>query len=275
MSQSFGVYLSIINLSDINLIVCAVIDTTFNATRTSLKTGPVVTSDCFGFTAPCGIFQAPEEDAEATDVALTDLGVPNPNTPTGLPHNTESVDKSLELASPSELSQECNRRPATVGTDGGKAWPKPINDRGCNHVEDTWHNNKNLETAASQVGGDSKTFKRLGKSALYDPMSEEECDNTLKRMMTIAEGTGAKTFAKQMYEKRERRCFAYTSKHFICSLKGGMARSEQSMSKLKGAGHEKKTMRKFSIAELLEKHLEYDVENYIESVTEALEKCIL
>lgn len=243
-----------------------------------------MTSDCFGKTAPGGIFQAPEEDAEVTDVALTDLGIPNPTKQRDVPnHNTKSVDKSLELESevskecnqmPAEVSKECNQRPATVGTDGGTAWSQPINDRGCNQVEDTWHSNKNLETAASQVE-DSNTFKRLGKNALFEPMSEKECDDTLKRMMLMAKGTEAETFAEKMYEKRERRCFAYTSKLFICSLKGGMARSEQAMSKLKGAGHEKKTMRKFSLAELLEKHIEYDVNNYIEDVTEALEKCIL
>ena len=106
-------------------------------------------------------------------------------------------------------------------------------------------------------------------------MTKEKCDTTLQRMITMAKGTGAEIFADQMYEKRKRRCYAYTSKHFSCSLKGGMARSEQAMSKLKGSGHEKQVMSKFTIYELLEKHVEYDVKNYEDVSTEEMEKCIL
>lgn len=50
-------------------------DTTFNATKFVLKTGPVVSVDCFGLSAPCGLFQVPEEESDAIDQVLTELSL--------------------------------------------------------------------------------------------------------------------------------------------------------------------------------------------------------
>ena len=82
-------------------------DTTFNTTKTDLKTGPIVISDCFGMTARAGIFQMPDECSDGVDTALHDLSADDPF--------------------------------AVAATDGGPAWESPIGDRGQRQVEDTWH----------------------------------------------------------------------------------------------------------------------------------------
>ena len=122
---------------------------------------------------------------------------------------------------------------------------------------------------------DSEAFKTLGKRALYHHMTEAELMNDLMSMCAMAKGTEAEAFASKMLKRCKTRCFTHTSKYFICAIKGGMGRSEQAMSILKGSGHEKKTIRHFLICKLLMKHVQYDVDNYIIKATERLEKCIL
>ena len=74
------------------------VDTTVNTTKTDLKTGPIVTPDCFGMTAPAGIFQMPEEDSDGVDTALSDLSAYDPS--------------------------------VLAATDRGTAWESPNGDRG-------------------------------------------------------------------------------------------------------------------------------------------------
>lgn len=106
-------------------------------------------------------------------------------------------------------------------------------------------------------------------------MPTDELDELLDGLMDNAKSTGAENFAKKMVQLKEKRCFTYTSKFFICCECGGMTRSETAMSTLKGSGTLKQDMRFWSLAELFEKHMEHDVDAYVANVEERLEKAIL
>ena len=217
------------------------LDTTHKATRWALKTGPISVIDAFGYTAPAGIFQVPEEEIETVLWCL----------------------RNLSLTAPG----------AVAATDGGSAWPAVIDELGQVHVEDTWHNNENAIKKSSEAPNPAQ-FRADARSALYDDLGETELDTKLMSMALYARGTGVERFVSDLSKGKEKKCFTYTGKHFICSEKGGMSRCEQGMNSLKASGTIRDAMAKFSIMELLERH-ESVVDEYTNKVEKELERAIL
>ena len=87
------------------------VDTTHNATKFGLKTGPPSVVDWGGLTAPVGLFQVPEEETDVTADMMVQLGLNVPD--------------------------------ATCCSDGGSAWPCIAELFRQRHVEDTFHNDQN------------------------------------------------------------------------------------------------------------------------------------
>ena len=83
------------------------VDTTHKATSYNYKTGPPAVIDCFGHSAPCGMFQVPEEEIDSV----------------------ADMMRFLEL----------DVLGATCCTDGGHAWPEIAKKFRQFHIEDTIH----------------------------------------------------------------------------------------------------------------------------------------
>ena len=133
-------------------------DTTHNATKCMFKTGPIGVIDCFGKTAPGGIMQIPEEGGDVVDECLDQLGYNHPGT--------------------------------VAATDGGLAWPAPIEKRRQIHVEDTWHNMKNATEISGRYTLNPQKFRDDVGTALYRKMPLEELDVHLEQMRVYTAGTG-------------------------------------------------------------------------------------
>ena len=147
------------------------IDTSHNCTMFTLKTCPLVTVDCFGFSANMGIFQVPEEDCASIDRVLTDL--------------------------------EMNQAGTQVGTDNGSAWPEPLEKRKQVQVKDVFHMYRNYKDHASK-SSNPKRFKKLCYEVLHVWMTEKQLLAKLQEMRDIAEGTEAELSAELMYEDRDK-----------------------------------------------------------------------
>ena len=89
------------------------VDTTHNATKYLLKTGPKSVVDWDGHIAPSGMFQVEEEEIGSCKRCL----------------------KGLELDKPL----------ATCAADGGSAWPEIVKSFHQCHAEDIFHNAKNAD----------------------------------------------------------------------------------------------------------------------------------
>ena len=217
------------------------VDTTHKATKWGFKTGPVSVVDAFGHTAPAGIFQVPEEEI---DLVLWCL-------------------RNINLASVG----------AVAATDGGSAWPAVVEELHQVHVEDTWHNVENAIKKSSQAP-DPSAFRTDASSVLYDDLGEAGLDSKLLQMAQYAKGTGIERWVDDVSTGKVKKCFTYTGRHFICSLKGGLSRCEQAMSSLKASGSIKEEMAQFSIMELMKRY-ESVVDDYVDKVEKSLEKAIL
>lgn len=220
------------------------VDTTHNATRFGLKTGPTSGCDWAGFVAPTGFFQVHEEEIESCGKHI----------------------KSLELDTPM----------ATCCTDGGQAWPAIVKELNQNHVEDTFHNDKNADKKASGLSKQNRsTFRKMKYNALYSVFSPpEELDEHLKKMLDVTEENDeCKNWVKRIAKGKEIRTATHTTKLHICSLKGATSRCESSMTKLKAGGHLKAEMRKWTIPEVQHRHRTI-VENYLQDARKEMERAI-
>ena len=196
------------------------IDTTHNATKFMLKTGPPSVVDWGGLTAPAGIFQVPEEEIEVCKLMLARL--------------------------------ELNVPGASNNTDGGAAWPAIVLEFAQHHVEDTFHNDKNAGKKLSGLSTIARNqFMEMKYHVLYTVMTEEELSEYFARMRDIIKGhVETRNWINHIEKGKESRTATYTTKFFICSNKGATSRCEVSMSRLKNHGTMKKEMRHFTLPEL-------------------------
>ena len=219
-------------------------DTTHNATKYILKTGPPVVIDCFGFTAPGGICQVREEEIDSMEQMLA----------------------ALELNAPG----------ATLATDGGSSWSEVALSHDQHHIEDTWHNSENGDEKANVISNkkDKARFKELKNNVLYQFLSDEELNSAFAEMRAIAgDNVSLMNWIKRIDHGRTLRTATYTTKFFSCSPKGALSRCEQSMSRLKGKGLLKSEMKNWSLAELQNRHTRI-VDDYTAKITIEIEAAI-
>ena len=162
------------------------VDTTHNATKFTFKSGPIVSPDCFGKNAPCGLFQIPDKEGNAVDQTLSEC----------------KLDYEYAIAA----------------TDGGKAWAKPTANRKQINLKDTWHNNKNAKLCAV-LAKDPLKFRQHYRQAVYDFTTEEASSVIFDKLMENAKGTRAEAYVTKFYLFKEKRCFTYEGRHFSCTLK--------------------------------------------------------
>jgi len=113
------------------------------------------------------------------------------------------------------------------------------------HVEDTFHNDKNVDKKYSGLDVVSiATFKKLKYKALYSPMSPDRLNEVFDEMRKSVHGHVAITnWINRIQGGKEKRCATYTTKHFICSSKGATSQYGSAMTKMKSGGTMKKEMR--------------------------------
>jgi hypothetical protein len=219
-------------------------DTTHNATKTSLKTGPTSVVDWGGKVAPSGFYQVREEEIESC----------------------EEMHAELDLDCPG----------ATLATDGGPAWRAIAESHGQNHIEDTWHNEQNGTKKATKLPkAKKKQFNQLKYDVLYSVHSPEKLAELFQEMKNLV-GPSSKELLKwiaRMENGKDRRTATYTTRLFLCSLYGAASRCEVSMSMLKGAGSKKTKMRNWSLAHLQHRHREM-VGNYTQDAKKEIENAI-
>lgn len=218
-------------------------DTTHNSTKYSLKTGPIGTVDWGGHTAPVGLLQVPEEEV------------------------TLLLQQMIHL--------ELDVPEAVHGTDGGSAWPGLTEALDHIWVEDTFHNDKGSDKKLEGMSKTDKTaFQDKKQRALYNVMPESQLDEVLQDMADLATPSpAASTWVARLTDGKQRCCATYTTKYFICSIKGATSRCEQCQSRLKGAGTLKKVMKNWTLPELQERHLNI-VNTYVIEAKEEIQKAI-
>ena len=223
------------------------VDTTHNATSYSYKTGPPAVIDCFGHTAPCGMFQVPEEEID-------------------------SVAELMRLLELDVLG-------ATCCTDGGPAWPEIARMFRQPHIEDTWHNCENGGKKAASLSSKEakKKFGQLKNKVLYQVLDQQELSDAFSEMRLLAvSANGSDELGRwidRMEEGQTLRTATHATKFFSCSAKGCLSRCEQMMSKLKNSGTSKREMKHWTLGELQNRHLT-KVCNYETEVTEEIEDAI-
>ena len=218
-------------------------DTTHNATKYSFKTGPIGSVDWGGHTAPVGLLQVPEEEVELLVQQMIHLELDVPNT--------------------------------VHGTDGGSAWPGVTEELDHIWVEDTFHNDKGSDKKLEGMSkADKTTFQAKKQRALYNVMPEAVLDELLQEMGDLAVSSPVTSrWVSRLKDGKERCCATYTTKHFICSLKGATSRCEQCQSRLKGAGSLKKVMKNWTLPEVQQRHLDI-VDTYLVTTKEEIQQAI-
>jgi hypothetical protein len=204
------------------------VDTTHNATKFNLKTGPVSVADWGGNVAPAGLYMVREEE--------------------------------IELCKRMQAQLELDVTGATCGTDGGTAWPEIVREFDQRHIEDTFHNDKNGELKAAKLPQKARSkFSGLKYSVLYLVHTPEELtDKFCEMRKLVGECNGEYkellSWIDRIEKGQEIRAATHTTKHFCCSLKGATSRCEVSMSKLKASGNAGSEMRKWSLPEIQHRH---------------------
>ena len=128
------------------------VDTTHYACKHMLKTGPLKTADCFGYTAPIGLLQVPEEDGVSLDELFTILNINNSRT--------------------------------SVRTDAGSGWHYPIEElRGMVRTEDPHHLHRNAVEISGKCNNPSKFVDEVGDALYSFPMNTEGLDKHLEQML--------------------------------------------------------------------------------------------
>ena len=160
---------------------------------------PISTCDWAGRVAPSGLFQVPEEEIESCEQQLRHLGFDIPE------------------------SMCC--------TDGGSAWPQMVANLVQVHVEDTFHNDAGVTRSWGMKGHAKNKFKDKKQSLLYTVMSVDSLTQLIEELKILVQGYDEPTRWIQRIEMNKERCCAmYTSKYFICSIKGATSRCKVSMS---------------------------------------------
>lgn len=219
-------------------------DTTFNATKSPLKTGPTSVVDWGGKVAPSGLYQVREEEIESC----------------------REMHAELDLDCPG----------STLATDGGPAWGPIAKSHGQNHIEDTWHNEQNGTKKANKLPkAKKKRFNKLKYDVLYSVHSPEKLAELFQELKNLV-GPSRKQLLRwitRMENGKDRRTATYTTRFFLCSLYGAASRCEVSMSMLKGAGSKKSKMRNWTLAQLQHRHREM-VGSYTQDAKKEIEDAI-
>ena len=199
-------------------------DTTHNACRYFLKTGPLGSCDWSGYTCPVGLLQVPEEEIDLLVEQLIRMGLDIPQT--------------------------------SFCTDGGSAWGGVTEALQHDGTEDTFHNDKNADKKLDGMTKANKVaFEDKRKRVLYNVMPEADLDCLITEMRELAVGsTAAINWVDHISNFREKCCATHTTSFFICSEKGATSRCESCQSRLKARGTIKANMRHWTLAELLDRH---------------------
>jgi hypothetical protein len=153
-------------------------DTTHNACRYFLKTGPLGSCDWSGYTCPVGLLQVPEEEIDLLVEQLIQMGLDIPQT--------------------------------SFCTDGGSAWGGVTEALQHDGTEVTFHNDKNADKKLDGMTKANKVaFKDKRKRVLYNVMPEADLDCLITEMRELAAGsTAAINWVDHISNFREKCCVA-------------------------------------------------------------------
>ena len=216
------------------------LDSTHNTSRHNLKICPPSVIDCFGMTAGVGLSTFDAEASEEIDIVLKDLSLDNVG--------------------------------SVAGVDQAPCWDIPFENAGIIKLHDTWHFGRDINKAASGLEDKYQIFRDKCNKALYHDFGDSVVlDLFLGHLEEEYKSfPKANKLVKTLIKLKRNLCKTYTHEYFHCS-NGGMSRGEGVMSRLKGNGKLKQSMRKWSLWEL---QLHYDAlsRSYMVSVSEQIRK---
>ena len=209
-----------------------------------MKALPPQSIDCFGFTCPLGMAVIESESHECIRAVL---------------HHFDFLKRSDQADGP------------TVITDRAHAWSVPLQDVTTNHIFDTFHFNRDIQTHISSI--ENERFRKDMRRAVFELFDNfQELHDLLDTIQSYATDGAHQlvTFFKTHVKKI---ALTYTSKFFIGSKNGASSRQEGYMSTLKGKGCLKNRMADYSLFDLLSRH-SILVETYEQRVSSAIKKML-
>jgi len=203
-------------------------DSTHNMTRYYLRALPPSGMDCLGHICSFGIALIEGETIATTRESLQRFGLDNPG--------------------------------ASAGTDGAPGWVVPLEEAGINQFLDTFHSQRNVDDSKGGLGNKANEYVRALKSALtFDFGTDERLVSHLQSTIDNLAGdskSASHTMATKILENRKKMCFTHVGNLFICSEKGAASPGESVMSRYKGTGTLKGSMKNWNLFEFAQHHEE-------------------